>query len=55
MKYIVTGSLGLVGISSCKKYLAEGHEVLGIDSDARKEFFDHADQLLVKKYTLWFG
>lgn len=39
MKIIVTGSLGLVGLAACKKFLKEGHEVIGIDCDARKEFF----------------
>lgn len=39
MKIIVTGSLGLVGMAACKRYLSQGHEVTGIDCDARKEFF----------------
>lgn len=39
MKLIITGSLGLVGTSACSKYLKEGHEVVGIDCNARKEFF----------------
>lgn len=39
MKYIITGSLGLVGLASCKRLLREGHEVIGIDCNAREEFF----------------
>jgi len=39
MKYIVTGSLGLVGLASCKRLLEEGHDVVGIDCNAREEFF----------------
>jgi len=39
MKIIITGSLGLVGMASCKKYLQEGHEVIGVDCNAREEFF----------------
>lgn len=39
MKYIITGSLGLVGLASCKRLLEEGHEVVGIDCNAREEFF----------------
>jgi CDP-paratose 2-epimerase len=39
MKILVTGSLGLVGMAACKRYLKEGHEVVGIDCNARKEFF----------------
>lgn len=52
MKLIVTGSLGLVGVSSCKKYLKEGHEVIGIDSDARKEFFGNCGSTFSKKHVL---
>ena len=39
MKIIITGSLGLVGMAACKKYLQEGNEIVGIDCNARKEFF----------------
>ena len=39
MKIVVTGSLGLVGLAACKRFLREGHDVIGIDCDARKEFF----------------
>lgn len=39
MKVIVTGSLGLIGLAACKRFLKDNHEVIGIDCDARKEFF----------------
>lgn len=39
MKYIITGSLGLVGLSASTRLLSEGNTVVGIDCDARKEFF----------------
>ena len=38
-KIIVTGSLGLIGQSCCLRFLKQGHQVLGIDNDMRKEFF----------------
>jgi CDP-paratose 2-epimerase len=62
MKIIITGSLGLVGMASCKKYLKENHEVIGVDCNARKEFFGdngstaHKEQKLKElgKYThIW--
>ncbi len=36
---IVTGSAGLIGSETCKKFHAEGFEVLGIDNDMRSRFF----------------
>lgn len=39
MKYIITGSLGLVGLACCKRLLEEKHDVIGIDNNARQEFF----------------
>lgn len=36
---IVTGSAGLVGSAMCRKFHAEGFEVIGIDNDSRARFF----------------
>jgi CDP-paratose 2-epimerase len=52
MKYIVTGSLGLVGLASCKRLLEEGHEVVGIDCNAREEFFGKEGSTNSKLNTL---
>jgi len=38
-KIVITGSLGLIGQSCCFRFLNQGHEVVGIDNDMRKEFF----------------
>lgn len=38
-KIVVTGSLGLIGQSCCRRFLLQGHEVIGIDNDMRQEFF----------------
>ena len=53
MKVIVTGSLGLVGLASCKKLLKEGHEVIGVDCNARKEFFGEDGSTEKKKFGLF--
>lgn len=39
MKICVTGSLGLVGLSVCRKFLKSGEEVVGIDNNMRSVFF----------------
>ena len=52
MKYIITGSLGLVGLASCKRLLEEGHEVVGIDCNAREEFFGKEGSTNSKLNTL---
>jgi CDP-paratose 2-epimerase len=36
---IITGSAGLIGSETCKKFHAEGFEVVGIDNDMRARFF----------------
>src|SRR5262245_19431619 len=36
---IVTGSAGLIGSETCKRFHAEGFEVVGIDNDMRARFF----------------
>ncbi len=36
---IVTGSAGLIGSETCKKFHAEGFDVVGIDNDMRARFF----------------
>ena len=36
---IVTGSAGLIGSETCKKFHAEGFDVVGIDNDMRAQFF----------------
>ena len=37
--YIITGSLGLVGYSTCCFFLKKGKKILGIDNNMRKYFF----------------
>lgn len=39
MKICITGSLGLVGLSASKHFLAKGNTVVGVDNDMRKFFF----------------
>ncbi|MEI6322451.1 MAG: NAD-dependent epimerase/dehydratase family protein [bacterium] len=36
---IVTGSAGLIGSETCKRFAAEGFDVVGIDNDMRAYFF----------------
>jgi CDP-paratose 2-epimerase len=36
---IVTGSAGLIGSETCKRFHAEGFDVVGIDNDMRARFF----------------
>jgi CDP-paratose 2-epimerase len=36
---IVTGSAGLIGSETCKRFHAEGFDVAGIDNDMRAQFF----------------
>lgn len=38
-KVVVTGSLGLIGQACCLRFINQGHDVVGIDNDMRKEFF----------------
>ncbi len=36
---VVTGSAGLIGSETCKRFAAEGFDVVGIDNDMRAKFF----------------
>jgi CDP-paratose 2-epimerase len=36
---LVTGSAGLIGSETCKRFHAEGFEVIGVDNDMRAKFF----------------
>ncbi|EDY17260.1 NAD-dependent epimerase/dehydratase [Chthoniobacter flavus Ellin428] len=36
---VVTGSAGLIGSETCRRFAAEGFDVVGIDNDMRAEFF----------------
>ena len=36
---VITGSAGLIGSETCKRFAAEGFHVAGIDNDMRAEFF----------------
>jgi len=36
---VVTGSAGLIGSETCRRFAAEGFAVVGIDNDMRAEFF----------------
>lgn len=36
---VVTGSAGLIGSESCKRFHSEGLEIVGIDNDMRRYFF----------------
>ncbi len=37
--YIITGSTGLIGSSTCEYYLNKKKKIIGIDNDLRKYFF----------------
>ena len=39
---IVTGSAGLIGSETCKKFHEENFDVVGIDNDMRARFFGAA-------------
>jgi CDP-paratose 2-epimerase len=36
---LVTGSAGLIGSETCRRFAQEGYDVVGIDNDMRAEFF----------------
>ena len=36
---VITGSAGLIGSETCKRFAAEGFDIVGIDNDMRAEFF----------------
>ena len=39
MNILVTGSAGLIGSETVKRFHAEGHTIIGIDNDMRAQFF----------------
>jgi CDP-paratose 2-epimerase len=39
---LVTGSAGLIGSETCKRFHAEGYDILGVDNDMRAYFFGEA-------------
>jgi len=39
MLAVVTGSAGLIGSETCRRFAAEGFDIVGIDNDMRAEFF----------------
>lgn len=47
MKILVTGSSGLIGSEAVEHFDRQGHEVIGIDNNMRREFFGFAGD------TLW--
>ena len=42
MKILVTGSSGLIGSEAVRYFHAQGHEVVGVDNNMRREFFGPA-------------
>ena len=36
---LVTGSAGLIGSETCRRFATEGLEIVGLDNDMRAEFF----------------
>src|SRR5262245_1551203 len=49
---IVTGSAGLIGSESAKRFHAEGFDVIGIDNDMRARFFGPAASTAATRATL---
>ena len=54
---IVTGSAGLIGSETVKRFAKEGARLVGIDNDMRAQFFgaEAAADLLVQEYGRYFG
>ncbi len=42
MKILVTGSSGLIGSEAVEHFDRQGHEVIGVDNNMRREFFGPA-------------
>lgn len=42
MKVLVTGSSGLIGSEAVRHYDTQGHEVIGVDNNLRRQFFGSA-------------
>src|SRR5215831_3944477 len=49
---VVTGSAGLIGSETCKRFHAEGFDVVGIDNDMRAEFFGPEASTLPSRRSL---
>jgi len=49
---IVTGSAGLIGSETCKRFAAEGLEIVGIDNDMRSYFFGKEASTLSTQHKL---
>jgi len=52
---LVTGSSGLIGSESCKRFHAEGFRVAGLDNNMRARFFGEAASTLAKRRELEEG
>jgi CDP-paratose 2-epimerase len=49
---VVTGSAGLIGSETCRKFHAEGFDIIGIDNDMRAQFFGPEASTAPTKQTL---
>jgi len=49
---IVTGSAGLIGSETCRRFSREGFDIAGIDNDMRSEFFGAAASTLPSRKKL---
>jgi CDP-paratose 2-epimerase len=49
---VITGSAGLIGSEACRKFHAEGFDVVGIDNDMRARFFGPAASTAATRRTL---
>lgn len=49
---VVTGSAGLIGSETCKRFHAEGFELAGIDNDMRAQFFGQEASTLDSRRAL---
>ncbi|HEX2747301.1 MAG TPA: NAD-dependent epimerase/dehydratase family protein, partial [Verrucomicrobiales bacterium] len=49
---LVTGSAGLIGAESCRRFHAEGFEIAGIDNDMRARFFGEGASTAVQRNEL---
>ena len=46
---VITGSAGLIGSETCKRFHAEGCDIVGVDNDMRAKFFGAAVVQLDRK------
>src|SRR5438105_815159 len=49
---VVTGSAGLIGSETCKRFHAQGFDVAGIDNDMRQQFFGVDASTLASRQAL---